>query len=259
MKSTKPITKDQRPNQRLFVSSDLSSDVLVTLEEGQAHYLVHVLRLSLGVQVLVFNGRDGEWLAELKSISKKSATMQVSQQTRPQDYPADLTLYLAPVKGDRTDFIVEKATELGVAHIRPVLTDRTIVRKLNQDRLSARAVEAAEQCGRLSVPEVAPPVPLSALLCAKMTECVVLFADEAGGCPSIQVALADRPLKVGLLIGPEGGFTPTERRALRACSHIRPVSLGPRILRADTACYAGLVLIQNCWGDWAYSLSCNKA
>jgi 16S rRNA (uracil1498-N3)-methyltransferase len=251
MKPSKHTFKGQKPSQRLFVASDLTEGGSVTLDDGQAHYLAHVLRLPLGAQVLLFNGRDGEWAAELTSLSKKSATMQVSQQTRPQDHPADLTLYFAPVKGDRTDYIVEKATELGVAYLCPVLTDHTIVRKLNQERLCARAIEAAEQCGRLNVPELAAPIPLSALLSPQVSGGVILFADEAGDSLSMQAALDNSPSKAALLTGPEGGFTPAERRQLRACAHVRPVSLGPRILRADTATYAGLTLIQSLWGDWA--------
>jgi 16S rRNA (uracil1498-N3)-methyltransferase len=251
MKPSKHNFKDLKPSQRLFVPSDLTAGSAVTLDDGQAHYLAHVLRLPLGAQVLLFNGRDGEWVGELTGLSKKSATMQVSEQTRQQDYSADLTLYFAPVKGDRTDFIVEKATELGVAHLCPVLTDRTIVRKLNQERLGARAIEAAEQCGRLSVPEIASPIPLSALLSLDVPNGLILFADEGGDSLSMEAALANQPSKVALLTGPEGGFTPAERSQLRACAHVRPVSLGPRILRADTATYAGLTLIQSLWGDWA--------
>jgi 16S rRNA (uracil1498-N3)-methyltransferase len=157
----------------------------------------------------------------------------------------------APVKGDRTDTIVEKATELGVARIRPVLTERTIVRKLNLERLKSRAAEASEQCGTLFVPEVHDAISLMSLLDPKVEARRILFADEAGDAMSIAEALADKPARVALLTGPEGGFTPAEREKLRASPLVRPVNLGPRILRADTATFAGLTLIQSVWGDWA--------
>jgi 16S rRNA (uracil1498-N3)-methyltransferase len=239
-----------KPSQRLYVTSPLSADARVALDQNQAHYLANVLRLPVGGEVLVFNGRDGEWAAHLVSASKKGGELVCLNQSRAQDTVPDLWLLFAPVKGDRTDYIVEKATELGVAGIIPVITERTIVRKVNLERLQARCVEAAEQCGRLTVPTVMDAKPLSAFLETPPDDGILLFADEAGDTMTIGAALAAKPSKVALLTGPEGGFTPAERAKLRACTHIRAVSLGPRILRADTATFAGLALVQNVWGDW---------
>jgi 16S rRNA (uracil1498-N3)-methyltransferase len=238
-----------KPSQRLYVTADLSSRCEVSLDTNQAHYLANVLRLPLGGEVLVFNGRDGEWAATLSSVSKKGGLLTCVRQIQPQSKVPDLWLLFAPVKGDRTDYIIEKATELGVAGIVPVVTERTIVRKVNADRLRARSVEAAEQSGRLCVPELANTTALSAFYETPPDSGVILFADEAGEAVSIEVALATKPPKVALLIGPEGGFTPAERSRLRGCAHVVAVTLGPRILRADTAVYAGLALIQSAWGD----------
>jgi 16S rRNA (uracil1498-N3)-methyltransferase len=239
-----------KPSQRLFVPADLSLGARANLEPGQTHYLTNVLRLGIGEAVHLFNGRDGEWRGELANMSKKSAELVCVSQTRPQESVPDLWLLFAPVKGDRTDYIVEKATELGVACIVPVITERTIVRKPNLDRLRSRCVEAAEQCGRLSVPEVTNACPLSAFYEMQDDGGLVLFADESGDAQTVDIAVGTHQGKVALLIGPEGGFTPQERDKLRASAHVRPITLGPRILRADTAAYAGLALIQNHWGDW---------
>jgi 16S rRNA (uracil1498-N3)-methyltransferase len=239
-----------KPSQRLYVASDLGQDRPVALDAGQAHYLAHVLRLPVGAAVLLFNGRDGEWLAHLTQIGKKGAEALCAEQARTQTSVCDLDLLFAPVKGDRTDTIVEKATELGVARIRPVLTERTIVRKLNLERLRSRAAEASEQCGTLFVPEVFDAVSLMSLLDPKAEQRLILFADEAGDAISVAEALSDKPARVALLTGPEGGFTPAEREKLRASPLVRPVNLGPRVLRADTATFAGLTLIQSAWGDW---------
>jgi 16S rRNA (uracil1498-N3)-methyltransferase len=205
----------------------------------------------VGGEVLLFNGQDGEWSAQLVSSSKKGAEVACKLQTRPQDLLSNLWLVFAPIKGERTDYIVEKATELGAMSIIPVITERTIVRKVNLERLQARCIEAAEQCGRLSVPIVQDIQPLSAFFELPTDDRLLLFADEAGGGLSIAAALSDKPTKACLLTGPEGGFTLSERVKLRACAHVRAITLGPRILRADTAAFAGLALIQSFWGDWA--------
>jgi 16S rRNA (uracil1498-N3)-methyltransferase len=239
-----------KPSQRLFVTSPLAEGVPVTLTANQAHYLAHVVRLPIGGAVLLFNGQDGEWSATLSIATKKGGQAECVAPTRPQEKVPDLWLLFAPVKGDRTDYIVEKATELGAAGIIPVITERTIVRKINRERLQARAIEAAEQCERLTVPHVHEAQPLSAFLEAPTDDGILLFADEAGDTETIAAALAHGPSKVALLTGPEGGFTPAERAKLRACPHVRAVSLGPRILRADTATFAGLALVQSVWGDW---------
>lgn len=239
-----------KPSQRLYVQSQLGDGAIVALSAGQAHYLANVLRLPLGGEVLVFNGRDGEWLANLSVATKKGGEIVCVRQIRVQDVVPDLWLLFAPIKGDRTDYIVEKATELGVAGIVPVITERTIVRKVNLERLQARCIEAAEQCERLSVPIVTQAQPLSAFYATPPDDGIIVFADEAGQGTIISNALSIQPLKVALLVGPEGGFTLAERDKLHGCAHVRPVSLGPRILRADTAVFAGLALIQSAWGDW---------
>jgi 16S rRNA (uracil1498-N3)-methyltransferase len=232
-----------KPSQRLFVRAPLGQDARVALDVNQAHYLANVLRLPIGGDVLLFNGKDGEWSATLSEVV-------CATQTRVQDTVPDLWLLFAPVKGDRTDYIVEKATELGAAGIIPVITERTIVRKVNLERLRTRCIEAAEQCGRLSVPVLLDATPLSAYYEAPTDDAIVLFADEAGDSVTISAALTHNRLKVMLLTGPEGGFTSSERATLRVCVHVRAVSLGPRILRADTATFAGLALVQSVWGDW---------
>jgi 16S rRNA (uracil1498-N3)-methyltransferase len=239
-----------KPSQRLYVTSSLSDGARVELDAGQAHYLVNVLRLPIGGEVLLFNGRDGEWSATLSVANKKGGEAACVSQTRAQDTVPDVWLLFAPVKGDRTDYIVEKAAELGAAGIIPVITERTIVRKVNVERLQARCVEAAEQCGRLSVPVVMETQPLSAFYATPPDDGILLFADEAGDSVTVTAALSGKPSKVALLTGPEGGFTPSERAKLRGCGHVRAVSLGPRILRADTATFAGLALVQSAWGDW---------
>jgi 16S rRNA (uracil1498-N3)-methyltransferase len=203
-----------------------------------------VLRLPLGGAFLVFNGRDGEWLCHLQRADKKGGQALCFSQERPQALLPELSLLFAPIKGDRTDYVVEKATELGVTRLVPILTARTIVRKPNLDRLRARAVEAAEQCERLCVPMLSEPCSLDRLYESPNGDGVILFADEAGDAPTIAGAMGDTQAPPSaLLIGPEGGFTPEERARLRQLPHVRPVSLGPHILRADTAAIAGLVLM----------------
>jgi 16S rRNA (uracil1498-N3)-methyltransferase len=240
-----------KPSQRLFVKSALNQGARLRLDADQAHYLINVLRMSVGSEILVFNGKDGEWSAGLGSVSKRGGDLFCLKQTRAQDTVPELWLAFAPVKGDRVDYIVEKATELGACVIIPIITERTIVRKVNHERLLSRCIEAAEQCGRLSVPEVFPPLPLSAFYGQREDDALILFADEAGDNMTIAQSLGGaQPPIVILLTGPEGGFTPLEREKLRGCEHVRPVSLGPRILRADTATFAGLTLVQSVWGDW---------
>jgi 16S rRNA (uracil1498-N3)-methyltransferase len=239
-----------KPDQRLYIAAPLNIGAKVSISAGQAHYLANVLRLNSGESLLAFNGQDGEWQMELLSTTKKGGELLCVSQSKPQHPIPDLTLLFAPVKGDRTDYIVEKATELGVTTIIPIITERTIVRKVNLERLQSRCVEAAEQCGRLSVPKVLEAAPLSSLYQSPHDDSVILFADEAGDNKSIEETFVSMANKVALLIGPEGGFTPNEREKLRSCGHVKPISLGPRILRADTAAFSGLTLIQSVWGDW---------
>ncbi len=235
---------------RLFVEHPLGPGQSVPLGADQAHYLFGVMRLGPGASVALFNGRDGEWRAEVAAAGKRGGTLTCREQTRPLLPPPDLWLLFAPIKKARTDFIVEKAAELGAARILPVQTDFTNSERIARDRLQAHAVEAAEQCGGTSVPEVAELQPLSRLLAAWPEGRRLLWADEARVGPAQTLA----PLPRGpwaILIGPEGGFSEPERTRLRALPFVTPVSLGPRILRADTAAVAALALWQASLGDWA--------
>ncbi len=250
---------------RLFVPFDLAADLLVELSCDQSHYLTHVMRRVRGDPARVFNGRHGEWSAVISGVSKRSITLHVQQLRRPQTVSADLTLLFAPVKKARTDFIVEKATELGVRRIAPVWTERTQSDTVRIDRLGALAREAAEQCERLDVPEITAPEKLERVLADWPGARVLIFADEAfedltaaGGAATSSAApisviaagvASGAPLAV--LIGPEGGFTDGERERLRSLAYVRPARLGPRILRSDTAVAAALSIVQAIWGDCA--------
>lgn len=250
------------PAPRLFVDAPFAPAARIALDADQAGYLGRVLRLGPGDAVRVFNGRDGEWRATLAEVSKRGATLALDAQTRPQATPPDLELWFAPVKRQGTDWIVEKATELGVRALRPVLTKRTIAETVRVDRLAAIAREAAEQTERLDVPVVAPPVTLAQALDGWDPDRGLVYADEAGDDPDAAWGgaagrappIAAAPLaswaKLAVLTGPEGGFDPAERRLLRARTGVIPVSLGPRILRAETAACAALAVVQALWGDW---------
>jgi 16S rRNA (uracil1498-N3)-methyltransferase len=237
---------------RLFVDADLARDAEIALSKDQAHYLRNVMRLGHGATLKLFNGRDGEWRAAVDHVSKSRIDVAVVDLLRPQTAEPDLWLLFAPVKGKRIDAIAEKAGELGVAEIRPVLTERTVVGRVNVERLQANAREAAEQCERLTLPLVREPVKLEAAMAAWPEDRRLLFADERAGAQPIAEALAaeqaDRPWAV--LIGPEGGFAPAEQALVRALPRTVPVSLGPRLLRADTAAFAALSLWQAHLGDW---------
>ncbi|MFC7705693.1 16S rRNA (uracil(1498)-N(3))-methyltransferase [Plastorhodobacter daqingensis] len=234
---------------RLFVDQPLGRGQSVTLTRDQAHYLFAVMRLDRGAGVALFNGRDGEWLAEVAEAGKRGGTLLCTDQTRPLQLPPDLWLLFAPIKKARTDFIVEKAAELGAARIIPVQTAHTNSERIRQDRLQAHAVEAAEQCGGTFVPEVTPLVPLDRLLAGWPQDRQILWCDEALAGPH-QTLEAARPGPWAILIGPEGGFSEAERRRLREMAQVTSISLGPRILRADTAAVAALTLWQVHLGDW---------
>lgn len=234
---------------RLFIDHPLAEGQAVALDSAQAHYLSGVMRLGPGAQIAVFNGRDGEWRARLEQVSKRGGSLLIEVQTAPQRNPPDLWLLFAPIKKARTDFIVEKATELGCARILPVQTEFTNSERIRQDRLQAHAVEAAEQCGGTFVPEVADLAPLSRVLEGWDKARRILWADEALAGPAQSLAgLPAGPWAI--LIGPEGGFSDSERDWLRAQDFLHPVSLGPRILRADTAAVAAITLWQAVLGDW---------
>ena len=233
---------------RLFVEQPLGQGQGIALSQAHAHYLANVLRKGTGTQVALFNSRDGEWLAEITEIGRRGALAICLGQAAPQRMPPDLWLVFAPIKKARTDFIVEKATELGAARILPVQTEFTNSERIRQDRLQAHAIEAAEQCGGTYVPEVASLKPLARVLQDWPGGRALIWADEsladAGKPPALPTAPA------AILIGPEGGFSPAERTKLRAMSDVHSMSLGPRILRADTAAVAALTLWQAQQGDW---------
>jgi 16S rRNA (uracil1498-N3)-methyltransferase len=231
---------------RLFVDQVPAQNAFVALEGAPANYLVNVLRLSAGAEVKLFDDRTGEWLARIDEAGRRRVSLRIVRHLREREDVPDLWLLFAPIKRGRIDWLVEKATELGAARLVPVITQRTIVDRINVDRLRAHAIEAAEQCERTALPELVAPAKLDAVLGAWPDGRELFFADEAGGEPF-------RPLPgpAAILIGPEGGFTDDERAAIRAVPRARPVSLGPRILRADTAAIAALALWMAAAGDWS--------
>jgi 16S rRNA (uracil1498-N3)-methyltransferase len=230
---------------RLFVRTTLADGARIDLDAGQANYLGNVMRLGEGAEVLLFDGSSGEWLGRIAEAGKKRMALVVERRTRdPEDIP-DVWLAFAPVKRAQTDWLVEKATELGAAKLIPVMTQRTIAERVKLERLEAIAIEAAEQCGRTRLPEIVQPVSLAQLL--KEEGRTLYFADEQGGEP---VASAFRPGAATILTGPEGGFTDEERAKIRAVKDAMPISLGPRILRAETAALASLAAYMALAGDW---------
>ncbi len=235
---------------RLYVTGDLGANMAVTLDEGQAHYLLHVLRAGVGNRVLLFNGRDGEWLAEITFAGKRGVTVNCLQKTEPQAEVPDIWLAFAPVKKTPSDYLVQKATELGARVLLPVFTRRTIVSRINQERMAANAIEAAEQSGRLSVPEIREGTTLEKLLSSWPAERRLFFCDEGGDARPLADAARGASGPAALLTGPEGGFDPAEREMLRGLPFVTPVTLGPRILRADTAALAALAIWQSVRGDW---------
>ena len=219
----------------------------VELGGAQANYLGNVMRLNQGSELLLFDGSSGEWLARISDVGKKRMTLTVERRTREAESVPDVWLGFAPVKRAQTDWLVEKATELGVAKLAPVMTQRTVAERVRLDRFEAIAIEAAEQCGRTLLPDIAEPVTLSQLLANRDVTRTLYFADETGGEP---VAQALKPGPALLLIGPEGGFTGEERAAVRAAENAIAISLGPRILRAETAALASLASFMALAGDW---------
>ena len=231
---------------RLFVRTVLSDGAMVELDAGQANYLGNVMRLAEGADVKLFDGQTGEWLARVAQAGKKRMTLSVECRTREPETVPDVWLAFAPVKRAQTDWLVEKATELGVAKLQPVITQRTITERIRLGRLESISIEAAEQCGRTLLPEIGEPVALKALMAEKSAR-TLYFADENGGEPA---ASAFKPGPATILTGPEGGFTDEERAAIRASPNALPISLGPRILRAETAALAGLAAYMAVAGDW---------
>jgi len=232
---------------RLFVGGPLGPGTAVELDQGQANYLGNVMRLKADDAVLLFDGASGEWLARIADAGKKRMTLTIEQQTREQEGVPNCWLAFAPVKRAQTDWLVEKATELGIAQLIPVTTRRTIVERVKLERLQAIAIEAAEQCNRTTVPEIHEPQSLAALLKGRDPDRTLYLADEGGGEP---VSRALRPGPALILTGPEGGFTDEERDAIRAQSNAVRFSLGPRILRAETAALAAITSWMALAGDW---------
>jgi 16S rRNA (uracil1498-N3)-methyltransferase len=232
---------------RLFVDQPLGQGATIDLDGSAANYLVNVMRLKPGGQVRVFDDATGEWLAEAADVGKRRIRLAVTDHIGPREAVPNLWLLAAPIKKGRIDWIAEKACELGVARLVPVLTQRTIVDRLNLDRLRAHMIEAAEQCGRTALPALADPIKLEALLRDWPADRQLIFADEEGGVPLGEIA---RPGPAAILIGPEGGFTADERAAIRSLPAASAITLGPRILRADTAVAAAISLWMDAAGDW---------
>lgn len=240
-------------SERLFIADDLAAGLSVELTQPQAHYLTNVLRLRPGAKLLVFNGRDGEWQASLLESRKRTAVVGIEHQTRQQEQGPDLDYLFAPLKRSRLDYMVQKATEMGVRRLRPVITERTIAERVNGERMLANAIEAAEQCGILQVPEVRPPVPLESALATWDPARPLIYCDEHETAADPIATLSKVPAgPIAVLIGPEGGFSDGERSRLLAKAYVVPLPLGPRIMRADTAAVAALTLVNAVLGDWRW-------
>ncbi|MGE3643559.1 MAG: 16S rRNA (uracil(1498)-N(3))-methyltransferase [Beijerinckiaceae bacterium] len=241
---------------RLFLEAALVEGAIVALGREHANYLRNVLRLGDGAEVLAFNGLHGEWLMRLGVEGKKAASLEAIQQTRPQTPPADLDYVFAPLKHARLDYMVQKATEMGASRLIPAMTRRTQATRVNIERMRANAVEAAEQCGVLSVPEVVEARPLETILRGWPAERALVFCDEDEPVADPVAALREKlgkktpPIALAVLVGPEGGFDPGERQAIKSLPQAVTIALGPRILRADTAAVAALAVVQAAVGDW---------
>lgn len=236
---------------RLFVEADLEPGEAITLSRDQINYLVNVMRLDDGDLILVFNGRDGEWRARIEITGKRQARLVVENQARAQSGGPDLVYLFAPLKRARLDYVVQKATELGVARLQPVITRHTIAERVNSDRMRANVIEAAEQCGILRIPSIAMPERLDRLLMTWTPARRLIFCDEAAPIADPVRALRElTPGPLAVLIGPEGGFSAEEREMLVALPFVTRIAMGPRILRADTAAVAALTLVNAVLGDW---------
>ena len=234
---------------RLFVDHTLGEAQSVPLNKDQAHYIFSVMRKSIGETILIFDGNNGEWEASIEEISKKSGVLLCIKQTKPQIMPPDLWLFFSPLKKVRTDFIVEKATELGVAKIIPVQTEHTNADRVNLSRLSAHAIEAAEQCGGIYIPKIEKLQKINEVLENFPLDRRLLFCDEKLQASEVNLENLKKG-KWAILVGPEGGFSEIERKYLKGLKFTFSISLGPRILRADTAAVTAISLWQNYLGDW---------
>ena len=244
---------------RLYVEASLAAGAALSLDRAQTNYLINVLRRKIGDPVLVFNGRDGEWRARVDAVSRKGASLALVEQTRSQSTPGDLHYLFAPLKQARLDYLVQKAVELGVSRLVPVLTRHGQVTRINPNRLRANTIEAAEQCGILNLPEIAAPVALDRLLKKWVPDRLMVFCDEEAPVRDPVAVLEEArdttpaalgPMPITVLVGPEGGFAEDERAALLKLPNLVRLSLGPRVLRADTAAVAVLALVQATLGDW---------
>jgi 16S rRNA (uracil1498-N3)-methyltransferase len=235
---------------RLFVEDRLTDGMELRVAGGQAHYLLNVMRMKPGSPVKLFDNQSGEWLAEVALVAKRDLVLRVSGYLREREEVPDLWLLAAPVKKARLDMVVEKACELGVALYRPIITRRTVVERMNMDRLRSTMIEAAEQCGRTALPVIEEAIKIDALLKDWPADRTLLFADEAGG-DALASIPPERLTKAAIMIGPEGGFDDAERVAIRACPQAIAISLGPRILRAETAAIAAISLYMARAGDWS--------
>lgn len=237
--------------QRLYVEDAIILGTGIATSSEQFNYLANVLRMTDGAEVLIFNGRDGEWKASLAFPSKKKIVLVPQEQTRPQPAPCDLHYLFAPLKVGRIDYLIQKAVEMGAGILQPVLTQHVQGKITNLERLQANAIEASEQCGILAIPEVKPPVKLRDLLETWPTSRRIIYCDEGDeGQNPLPVLSRIKERQLALLIGPEGGFSEEERQLLRNHESVTPIPLGPRILRADTAAVAALAVIQASIGDW---------
>jgi 16S rRNA (uracil1498-N3)-methyltransferase len=240
---------------RLFIDAPLGGGRTLTLDPAQTNYLRNVLRLKAGEAVLAFNGRDGEWRAALTGGAKRALSLQVGEQARAQTPATDLHYLFAPLKHARLDYMVQKAVELGASRLQPVLTRHTQVARVNLDRMRANAIEAAEQCGILTLPEIGAPISFDRMLAERDNSRLIVFCDEDAELKDPVAALAAARPKSGasplaVLVGPEGGFAEDERSALLKAGNVVRLALGPRILRADTAAVAALALVAAVLGDW---------
>jgi len=238
-------------SQRLYINTPISKGGRYHSTREQHNYLCNVLRLKAGDQILVFNGRDGEWLAHLSQVSKHAIELTFQEQVREQHQGPGIDYLFAPLKRARLDYMVQKAVELGVARLAPVFTRHTIVKRVNLERMLANAIEAAEQCAILHLPVIDEPISLEKALADWPCERPLIFADEEAEIASpIKALKALKPGPIGVLIGPEGGFSQDEREKLMSMPHVTRISLGPRIMRADTAAVAVLTLVNACLGGW---------
>jgi 16S rRNA (uracil1498-N3)-methyltransferase len=236
---------------RIHVADSLSGAAEIALPREQAHYLTGVLRLSAGDAVKVFNGRDGEWLAYLATVTKKSVSLRCERRVADAKLPPDIDYVFAPLKHARLDYMVQKATELGARRLRPVITQRTVAERVNLERMRANVIEAAEQCNLVHVPEVLDPEKLGHAISNWQPGRSLVYCDETLGAVNPAQSLKGLRTPTAVLVGPEGGFTDDEKHMLKSLDFVISISLGPRIMRADTAAIAALTLVQAAAGDWS--------